>query len=57
MCSQKRALCVTGVVLGCLLGIALIIAFAGTASGKLTQILLKLVHIFSLYCLLTLNIF
>ncbi|KAL5286445.1 ERAP1 family protein [Megaselia abdita] len=42
VCSQKRALCVTGAVLGCLLGIALIIAFAGTASdcscsGKLSS--------------------
>lgn len=37
VCSQKRALCVTGAVLGCLLGIALIIAFAGTGSGKFTR--------------------
>lgn len=34
VCSQKRALCVAGCVLGVLLLTALIIAFAGPQNGK-----------------------
>lgn len=34
VCSQKRALCVTATVLGALLGIALLIAYAGPQSCK-----------------------
>lgn len=34
VCSQKRALCVTATVLGALLGIALVIAYAGGNSCK-----------------------
>lgn len=34
VCSQKRALCVTAIVLGALLASALIIAYAGPQSGN-----------------------
>lgn len=34
VCSQKRALCVTAIVLGALLGTALVIAYAGPQNGE-----------------------
>lgn len=34
VCSQKRALCVTAIVLAALLGTALVIAYAGPQNGK-----------------------
>lgn len=34
VCSQKRALCVTAIVLAALLGTALVIAYGGPQNGK-----------------------
>lgn len=34
VCSQKRALCVTAIVLAALLGTALVIAYAGPQNGE-----------------------
>lgn len=36
VCSQKRALCVTAIVLAALLGTALVIAYAGPQNGEYT---------------------
>lgn len=37
VCSQKRALCVTAIVLAALLGTALVIAYAGPQNGKVSH--------------------
>lgn len=37
VCSQKRALCVTAIVLAALLGTALVIAYAGPQNGERNQ--------------------
>lgn len=42
VCSQKRALCVTAIVLGALLGTALVIAYAGPQNGMYVFVLLLL---------------